>query len=296
MTIRHEPLAFHMPPGACDCHTHVFGPLARYPLDPHRVYTPGDAVTQDLMAHQQGLGLQRVVVVQPSPYGADNRCTVDAIRAIGTQARAVAVIDEKTSSDELRDLHEAGVRGIRVNLETGGIRDTAYAQQQLQWAFNTIAPWGWHVQMFTNLTVLASLKLLITRSGIPVVVDHFCRAQADLGTGQAYLDDLLELVGQGHVWVKLSAPHRISVAPDGEAVQSLARALIQANPDRMLWGSDWPHPGGQPGEARSIDRIEAFSPVDDGRALNRLARWCRDDGTLHKILVHNPARLYGFQT
>jgi predicted TIM-barrel fold metal-dependent hydrolase len=291
----HDAVTFSMPAQACDCHTHVFGPAARYPFIANRHYTPGDASVAELLALQRGLGLNRVVIVHPSPYGADNSCTLDALREIGDRSRGVAVIDDKTTDAELRDMHDAGVRGVRLNLETGGVNDPAYAAQQLGWASARVAPLGWHLQIFTNLAVLASLRDAIDALPIPLVVDHFCRAQAALGAGQAHFDGLLNLVRGGNVWVKLSAPQRISSAPDYADAGAIAKALIAANPDRMVWGSDWPHPGARPGVPRKVDQIEPFNPINDGRALNRLAGWAGDETTLRKILVDNPAILYDFK-
>jgi predicted TIM-barrel fold metal-dependent hydrolase len=287
---------FTVPPGACDCHTHVFGPAQKYPFAAGRVYTPGEALVADLRAIQHQLRLDRVVIVQPSPYGTDNSCTVDALRELGSRARGVAVIDEATTDAALQDMHDAGVRGVRINLETGGVSDAGHAARQLRWAGARVAPLGWHLQIFTNLAVLAALRDVIRALPNPLVVDHFCRAQAVLGTAQPHFDVLLDLVREGKVWVKLSAPQRISSAPDCEDAEPIARALIAANPDRLLWGSDWPHPGARPGVPRNVDEIEAFNPINEGWALNRLARWAADDTTLlRKILVDNPAALYGFK-
>lgn len=286
---------FAIPAHACDCHTHVFGPAEKYPFAPDRLYTPGNASVTELLAFQRRLGLSRVVIVQPSPYGADNTCTVDALRTIGDHARGVAVINEKTSNAELIVMHAAGVRGVRLNLETGGVNDPVFAAKQLRWASARIASLGWHLQIFTNLTVLASLRDEIRELPAPLVVDHFCRSQAALGTGQPHFGVLLDLVQKGNVWVKLSAPQRISNVPDCADAGVIAKALIDANPDRMLWGSDWPHPGARPGVTRKVDEIEPFNPINDGRALNRIAEWVNNETTLRKILVENPATLYDFK-
>lgn len=293
--VDHDAQTFAMPVEACDCHTHVFGPAGKYPFAADRLYTPGDASVADLLALQRHFRFERVVIVHPSPYAADNTCTLDALREIGDGARGVAVIDEKTTDTELQDMHDAGVRGVRLNLETGGVNDTVYAAKQLRWASARVAPLGWHLQLFTNLAVLAALRDVIRKLPNPLVVDHFCRAQAELGTGQLHFDVLLDLVREGKVWVKLSAPQRISSAPDCADAGAIAQALIAASPDRMLWGSDWPHPGARPGVPRKIDEIEPFNPINDGRALNRLAEWAGDEATLRKILVDNPAILYDFK-
>jgi predicted TIM-barrel fold metal-dependent hydrolase len=290
----HTAPAFEVPAGACDCHVHVFGPADRFAFAPDRRYTPGPASVEDLMALQRTLNLERVVIVQPSVYGSDNACTIDALRRLGACARAVAVIDGATSDAALRAMHEAGVRGLRLNLETTGKHDPVLARELLVQAVARVAPLGWHVQVYTSLAVIAALGETIQSLPVPLVVDHFGRADAAKGISQPGFDALVALVKSGKVYVKLSAPYRISAQPDYADAAPIARALIEANPDRMLWGSDWPHPGGKPGEPRRPEVIEPFRPEDDGAALNRLRSWTPDRVRLRKILVENPARLYGF--
>ena len=292
--VTHDALNFAMPAEACDCHTHVFGPSANYPLSPERNYMPGDALVSDLLALHDGLHIARVVIVHPSPYGSDNACTLDALRVLGPRGRGVTVIDAHTTDAQLRAMHEVGVRGIRLNLETSGIHDPDYAATQLRWATARVAPLGWHLQMFTNLHVMASLREVIETLDTPVVFDHFCLARAELGTSQPHFDSLLALLASGRVWLKLSAPHRVSQDPDGAAMTEMARTLIAHRPDRLVWGSDWPHPGGRPGQPRHRDQVEAFNPINDGHALNRLAAWVDDAATLRQILATNPARFYDF--
>ncbi len=292
--VAHTAPDFDVPPGACDCHTHVFGPADRFPFDPARVYTPGDAPVEALLAHQARLRLDRVVVVQPSPYGTDNSCTLEALRRMGpARARGVAVIGPGTSEAELARLNEGGFRGARVNLETVGEADPARSAEALLGTARRIALFGWHVQLYARLSVIAALHDRLMDLPVPLVVDHFGRATAALGPAQPGFEALLSLVRAGRAYVKLSAVHRISDEEGHEDAVPIARALIEANPDRMLWGSDWPHPGGH-GAARRPDRIEPFRPEDDGRALNRLARWAGTADRLRRILVDNPARLYGF--
>ena len=293
--IHHQPPHVVLPPGSCDCHTHVFGPNDRYPLAENRQYTPGLATLEDMVRLHNQLGIERVVIVHPSPYGSDNSCTVDALLALGERGRGVVVIDEKTTDKELQVMHDAGARGIRINLETDGIHDPAFAKRQLLSAHERIKDLGWHIQLYTNLKVFASLEPVLDQLSVPVVLDHFCRAQAAMGPAQAHFDTLLKRVRQGQVWVKLSAPHRISNQPDCTDVAVMVDALINASPDRMLWGSDWPHPGAAPGQLRQRDVVESFNPIDDGRALNRLVEWVRDHNILKKILVDNPAKLYDFK-
>ncbi len=292
--VRHSRPACTVPALACDCHVHVFGPAGRFPYAPGRAYTPGDASIAELQALHRALGIERVVIVQASPFGSDNACTLDALRRIGPCARGVAVIDANTTDAQLAGMHTAGVRGVRVNLETAGQHDPAAARRMLAEAAARVAPLGWHVQVFTSLAVITSLHDAILALPTTLVIDHFGRAPAALGAGGPGFDVLLSLVAIGKVYVKLSAPHRVSQALDCVDVAPLARALIAANPERMVWGSDWPHPGATPGVTRRPDVIEAFTPVDDGRALNRLDEWAGNAATLEKILVHNPARLYDF--
>jgi len=270
--------------GACDCHVHVFGPPGRYPLSPERRYTPPQASVEELLALQERLGLERVVIVQPSPYGTDNGCMLDALRRLGRRARGVAVIDEHSS---LVSMHEAGVRGVRVNLETGGERDPAVALRKLEQAAARVAPLGWHVQTFASLQVLSTLKSSIEALPVPLVVDHF-----GLPSPGADYAAVVSLVRSGKAYVKLSAPHRFAVQPDYADAEPFVRALLAANPERLLWGSDWPHPGTGPRE-RPRD-IQPFDAVDDARALERLAGWVSSPAQLEKILVTNPARLYDF--
>ncbi len=296
--VQHTAPAFTVPPGACDCHTHVFGPAARYPYWAGRAYTPGDASIAQLQALHRALGIARVVIVHPSPYGANNACSVDAVRQIGPNARGVAVIDKNTTDAQLQDMHAAGMRGARVNLETGGVSDPKAAGDALTWTANRVAPLGWHVQTFTNLTTLAGVYGVAQKLATPLVVDHIGHARAELGVGQTGFAQLLELVASGKAYVKLSAQQRVSKLPDCADVAPLVKALIGANPERMLWGSDWPHPGGNRYAADALERIEPFQPVNDGEALNRLAQWALDatgnETIMQKILADNPARLYGF--
>ena len=289
--VRHTKVEPALPAGSCDCHTHVFGPATQFRFDPTRTYTPGTADIADLLAHQRALGLDRVVVVQPSPFGTDNACTLDAVRRIGPCARAVAVIDPALSRAALQALHAAGVRGVRVNLETSGQTNPAIAARLLREAAETVAPLGWHVQVYTNLAVIEAAHHALQDLPAPLVIDHFGRAMAAAGVSQPGFDALLDLVRSGKAYVKLSAAHRIAPgAPDKAG--PIARALIATNPKRLLWGSDWPHTTG--GGSREPGQIAPFNPVDDGAALCRLREFCGSADTLRTILVTNPARLYGF--
>lgn len=280
-----------LPPGACDCHTHVFE--AGHFLDPARAYTPGVMTTAGLRAYLDGRGLDRVVLVQPSTYGTDNSGMERALAELGPAcARGIAVIDGTTEDATLHRLHAAGVRGVRINLHTAGRADPGPARAMLVEAAARVAPLGWHVQIYTEMAMIAALAEDIAGLPCGVVVDHFGRAQGAGGTAQPGFVALLDLLRQGCAHVKLSAAHRLSTAPDLADMAPIARALIAANPARVVWASDFPHSGVRPGLAP--DAVHPFLPVDDARALARLAEWAEEAATLHRILVETPARLYGF--
>jgi predicted TIM-barrel fold metal-dependent hydrolase/predicted NBD/HSP70 family sugar kinase len=287
-------VAFAVQEGACDCHVHVFGRAAEFPFAERRLYTPPPASAAELLALQQALHLSRVVIVQPSVYGSDNSCTLDGMRRLGGRARGVAVIDEATAPAALDEMQRAGIRGVRVNLETAGETDPDAARRNLAAAVERVAPLGWHVQVYTRLSVVVGLSEAIARLHVPIVFDHFGGAQAEGGVDQPGFAELLALVAAGHAYVKVSAAYRSSQkAPAYDDVAPLARALIAANPERILWGTDWPHPhAAAPGAA--LDVIAPFYDIDDGLALNQLRRWAPSAAIRRKILIENPARLYGF--
>ncbi len=289
--VKQTPVSFDVPKGACDSHVHIFGPDDTYPFAPDRKYTPPNALIPDLDALHRALHIDRVVVVHPSPYGADNACTVDAVRQMGARARGVAVIDDRTTDADLDIMHAAGIRGVRVNLESAGENNPAKAGKQLQDASARVARLGWHVQTYTNLSVLQPLTDAIQKMPTPLVVDHFGLAQAARGTAQPGFAELLALLRSGKAYVKISAAYRISDVPGHADAAPIARAIIDANPDNVVWGTDWPHPGGG---RRDPLAIEPYRPIDNGAALNRLKSWTRDNNELRKILVDNPARLYQF--
>lgn len=275
---------------------HVFGPRDKYPLAEDRNFAPGLASVEDVVALQRRLQIDRLVIVQASVQGTDNRCVVDALRqlqAMGREARAVAVVPERSPSALLQSLHAAGVRGLRVNLQSYGRTDPAAARQQMQAAAAMAAEMGWHIQTYTTLAVIRELVETIAMLPVPLVVDHFGLADPAQGPQQAGLPELLSLVGRGHVYVKLSAPYRIVDRVDGADGTWLARALIDAGVDRMLWGTDWPHTGPWPGRAREREGVEPFHPIDDGAQLDLFASWTTPTER-RQILVDNPARLYGF--
>ena len=285
---------FAIPAGACDSHVHVFPGAARYPYVAKRVYTPPDAPVAALESYLSVLGLARVVIVQPSIYGSDNAALLDTVAALGPErARGVAVIDEDIQDAALEDMHRSGVRGIRVNLEMAGEGDPVRSGRRLKEFAGRIQGLGWHIQLFCLGDMVAALADVLADLPVPVVLDHFGGIRTAQGLDQAGFATLLSLLNAGNTFVKASGAYLCSAAgPDFADVVPFARAVVAANPDRVVWGSNWPHPDGTRGQNPAI--VRPFLPVGDAETLNLLAAWA-DEGTRRKILVDNPARLYGFQ-
>ena len=281
---------FDVPAGACDCHTHIHGDPEKFPFFPGRVYTPETALPEEMAALHRALRLQRVVIVTPSVYGTDNSATLWGMKARGADARGVAVIDDKAPESELDAMGRAGVCGIRLNLATGGTRDPALGRQRLQRAIERVKSRNWHVQMNTNLAMVSATKDLVAASPVPVVFDHFANAREELGTQQPGFADLVELVRSGKAYVKISISG--GPRPDYPTFAPHAKMLIAANPERILWGTNWPHPNSASG--RKATELTPLFQVDDGLVLNLLPAWAPDAGTRKKILVDNPAKLYAF--
>jgi predicted TIM-barrel fold metal-dependent hydrolase len=275
-----------VPPDACDCHTHIFGDPRKFPFFAGRVYTPNVALPDEMARLHRGLHIKRVVIVTPSVYGTDNSATLYGMKARGASARGVAVIDENTRELDLDAMASAGIRGIRLNIATGGQTDTSSARQRFAEAVRRVETRRWHVQVYCSAQLLPAIKDLVSASPVPVVFDHFGGIESALGVEQPGFADLVELVRMGRAYVKLSGAYRASkLAPEYADVIPFAKALVSANPERVLWGTDWPHPNTSTGARISID---------DRLLLNQLAVWVPDAQVRKKILVDNPGHLYGF--
>jgi predicted TIM-barrel fold metal-dependent hydrolase len=286
---------FPVPAGACDCHTHCFPDPGKFPFTAGRVYTPEPAPPEAMAALHKTLGIQRVVVVQPSVYGTDNSATLYAVKARGADARGVAVIDDKTPESDLDAMGRVGICGIRLNLLTAGVTDPAIGRERLRTASARLAKRNWHVQINTSPRMVAAIKDLVAASPVPVVFDHFAGVQAERGVEQPGFADLVDLVRSGKAYVKISGAYRSSKrAPDYPDMAPFATALIAANVDRVLWGTDWPHPDPAPPPGGKPTDVSPLLQIDDGRLLNLLPVWAPDPTVRKKILVDNPARLYKF--
>lgn len=264
------------PPGACDTHMHVYEP--GYGMAPTALQPPPDGRLEDYRLVQERLGLERVVIVQPTTYGDDNRCTLEAIAALGDSARGVAVVGTGAGDEVYENLTARGIRGIRFHMLPGG----ALPWEDLDVLAGRAADHGWHIQLQLDGRLLPEFEAQIRSWPGELVIDHTGKFLDPVSPDHAAFRCLKGLVADG-AWVKLSAPYETSKAgpPRFDDVAALARELVRESPDRMLWASNWPHPGQDP-------------RPDDAILLDTLLHWADDEATRNKILADNPARLYGF--
>jgi predicted TIM-barrel fold metal-dependent hydrolase len=277
----HPPRAFTPPPEACDAHCHVFGPAARFPFSADRTYTPPDSGIADFERLQHRLGLSRAVFVQASCHGTDNTAMVDALRRGAGRYAGVAMIDESFTDADIAMLHDAGVRGTRFNFvaHLGGAPEL-----EVFWRLvDRVQPFGWHVVLHFDAKDLPLHAELLERMPCAYVIDHMARVPVLGGVEQEPFQQLLELMRDERCWVKISGAERLTAdgPPPYDDVVPFARALIEAAPDRVLWGTDWPHPN-----VRHMP--------DDGDLLDLVAQYAPDAGARHRILVRNPETLYDF--
>ncbi|OQP36160.1 hypothetical protein B2J69_00895 [Pantoea latae] len=287
-------LTFIPPSCSCDCHVHVFDP-EHFPYAEERVYTPDHASISDLEHHLKALHMDRVVLIQPSPYGTDNRCMLNAVNVLGQKrARGVAVVDDDISSEALKKLHEQGVRGLRLNMEAraGGKLSAEESGSYLKKMADKISALGWHLQIYTTLHDIAALSATITTLSVPVVIDHLGKLKAEEGVQQQGFSELLTLLDSGNVYIKLSALYRVTKDTTWQNVGPFINALVSRKPERLLWASDWPHTMPAPGKKRTKEGIEYFYPVDDMSILNAFGLWLPSERVRQAIFVDNPSRLY----
>jgi predicted TIM-barrel fold metal-dependent hydrolase len=271
--------SFVLPPGATDCHAHVFGPRSRYGHAADWLYTPPPVFLQDYLGMLDALGLARAVIVQSGVHGTSNNVIVDAIAQSGGRLKGIALIDEKITDAGLAELAAAGVRGLRANLvaKTGvqfdGARKLAQRVKRL----------GWHVQFLLDVENFPDLDRVLADFPVEVVIDHMGRPDTRRGVGAPGFQALIRLLKSGRGWCKLSAPYRTSTQTFPYAdIVPFAHALVSAVPERLVWGTDWLH-------------VMLDTPMpNDGDLLDQLAAWVPDAATRNGILVDNPARLYGF--
>lgn len=275
-----RPARFTVPPGAVDCHAHVFGPSSRYPFVAARNYTPPEAPLACYKAMLRTLGVERAVLVQPSVYGSNHCALLDALEEAGSGFRAIAVLDEGTQPDVLRRFQAAGVRGVRVNL----LFASGVEISSIETLAALVAPLGWHIQVLLDVSRASDLLPVLGRLPVPVVFDHMGHMPTHLGPDHPGFMAMVRLLESGRAWVKLSGAYRItdeSLAPYRD-VRHLARRLIEANPENLVWATDWPHP-------------QCPVPMpNDGELLDMLDDWAADTEVRDRILTSNAHRLYDF--
>ncbi|TDK32315.1 2-pyrone-4,6-dicarboxylate hydrolase [Rhizobium deserti] len=269
---------FILPAGSCDAHCHVFGPGNVFPYSASRSYTPEDAPKEALAALHDRVGVERAVIVQASCHGTDNRAMLDAIAWRPDRYRGVAIVDDSLDDRGYQELDDGGVRGVRFNFvrHLGGAPDMAVFNRVI----DRIAQRGWHVVLHLDAADIVPLSDMMTRLPVPFVIDHMGRVDTSLGSEQPAFQALLELVRRENCWIKVCGSERISRFPFDAAVP-FAQALIKASPERTLWGTDFPHPN-------------LKESVDEADLVDLVPRLAVDEEDRRRLLVENPARLYGF--
>ena len=274
-----------LPPRACDTHAHIMGPKARYAYSPARIYTPPDCLLPDYLKMLATLGVERAVLVQPSVYGTDNTVMLDAMKAAGNRLRGVAVVADNISDTELKKLDAAGVRGVRVNIvDVKDRKPGTLPMDMLKKLALRVAPLGWHMEFLMHADEFPDLDRAFAGFPVDIVLGHLGYMKTDKGLANAGFRALLNLMKAGRAWVKLTGPSRITTTgglPYADVVP-YARALIDANPERVIWGTDWPH-------------VIIKTPMpNDGDLADLLSDWIPDARQREQVLVRNPERLYGF--
>jgi predicted TIM-barrel fold metal-dependent hydrolase len=271
---------FAMPPDACDAHCHVFGPGARFPYAADRAYTPPDAPFEALARLHRQLGIERAVIVHASCHGADMRATLDAIARSGGRFRGTAIIDDSVTAADFDRMHAAGIRAVRFNFvkHLGGHPDPGLFRRTV----DRLKALGWHLILHLDASDIVELEAVLRKIPVPMVIDHMGRVAAANGLAQRPFRLLLDFMKNENTWVKVCGAERVSSAgpPFADAVP-FARVLIEAAPDRVLWGTDWPHP--------NVKHMP-----DDGDLVDLIPLMAPDPRLQKKILVDNPARLYAF--
>lgn len=274
---RHAP-----PPGATDCHAHVFGPFDRFPLAAERHYTPPELQGEHYLGILDRLGFSRGVLVQPSAHGTDCRALLHSLDLDSVRLRGIAVIAPDITEEELAAMHRRGVRGARFSRPPGDLTKGSMSFDALERLAPRLAGFGWHAQIWTFCDYLVSEAPRLTSLGLPLVVDHMGMFDASRGVSDPGFQALLRLLGEGRIWLKLTAYRLSKRFPDYEDLAPFHRALLAANSERLIWGSDWPH-------------IHTTADMPDaGHLVDLFDRWTADEALRQRILVDNPATLYGF--
>jgi predicted TIM-barrel fold metal-dependent hydrolase len=285
-----------LPALSCDCHVHIVGAQGQYPMIADRQYTAPVASVHDLRAHMARVGLQRAVIIQPSFYGVDNRCLLDSLKLLEGAGRGVAVLEPSVTDTQLQALDMAGVRGIRINVESSSGSDAANLQAELEFWSNKLASLGWHIQLFASQALIQQCASTIRQLAVDVVLDHFSLLPSDVAADDAGFACVSELLTGGDVWLKLSAPYRLPPAgfANAQAVALLAQKLLNANIERIVWGSDWPHTQREKGKLPTEE--SRYREISSATLLEQIHQCLPTQELRQTVLVNNPARLYRFDT
>ena len=271
---------FRAPPGACDCHAHVFGPSSEFPYVEQRSFTPPDALVDTYLRMLDTIGVDRAVLVQGSVHGTDNSLVARAVSSSPNRLRGVAVIGPDSHDSDIQALHKLGFRGTRLSTVVKGTPGF----EHLQTIASKVKPYGWHIVVHVNKSEeLTALAPELIATGCPLLIDHIARVRLEDGVKSSGFKTLLQLLDRGNCWVKISGQHRMSYQSyPWEDMLPLVHGVIEARPDRVLWGSDWPHPN-------QFDEMQ-----NDGDLLDAFAQWVPNLALRQQILVVNPSELYEF--
>jgi predicted TIM-barrel fold metal-dependent hydrolase len=279
-----RPPDWELPAGSTDCHAHILGPASRFPFAKQRVYTPPDCTEQDYLAQLDAIGVDRAVLVQPSVYGTDNRALLEVLERAAKPLRAIVVVHHDVTARELENMHRLGVRGVRVNIVDVADKRAELPMNLLRNLVDQIAPLGWHLELLAHVQDYPDLASKISQLNVPVVFGHFGYMHCRYGVDNQGFLGLLDLLRAGKAWVKMTGPYRISnqPGPPYDDINACVDAVMAANPEQLLWGSDWPHV-----------MVKHVMP-NDADLLNLFKHWVPDPEIRQQILVRNPTRLYGF--
>lgn len=272
------------PPCGCDAHFHLFGPVAKFPYADSRSYTPDEAPLENLLKMLDALGMARGVIVQGNAHGTDNSALLDALKREPKRLRAAAIVKPDTGREELKRMADLGVRALRFHHMPHGVGFSSLGMQSFEKLSPLMADLGLHAQFMMDANALDSALPFFKHWKLPVVIDHMGNVDGKLGANQPGVQQMCRLLSEGKIWVKVSGAYRVSEQyPDYPDAKLIHEALVKANPEQIIWGTDWPHP-----------RLEKDMP-EDGHLLDLFNAWTADAGLRKKILVDNPAKLYGFK-
>jgi len=271
------------PAGGCDTHFHLFGPRAQFPFAESRSYTPDDAPLEDLLKMLDALGMARGVIVQGNAHGTDNSVVLDALSREPKRLRAACIVKPDTTKAELQHMRDLGVRALRFHHMPHGVGFSSLGMQSFEKLAPLMADLGLHAQFMMDANALDSAMPFFKDWKLPIMLDHMGNVDGKLGANQPGVQQMVRLLAEGKIWVKVSGAYRVSEQyPDYPDAKPIHEALVKANPDQVVWGTDWPHP-----------RLEKDMP-EDGHLLDLFNAWTPDAALRRKILVDNPQRLYGF--